>query len=75
MHNSDFLNFVTVVLNHPFEIVQKIVQLMYFREVSVPADLKSKMQEALKALKIDDVTPTEPEQQQFKKPIGANILG
>lgn len=39
--------------NLSYEIVQKIVQLMYFREVSVPEDLTPKMKYALKFLKID----------------------
>lgn len=35
--------------------MQKVVQLLYFREVSVPVDLKTKMDEALRFLKIDDI--------------------
>lgn len=43
---------VPVHLSH--EILQKIVQMMYFREVTVPRELSLEMNDAIKFLKIDD---------------------
>lgn len=65
---ENFLWFSSVSLNTlPFEIVQKVVQLLYFREVTVPEDLSSQMKEALKFLKIDD-TNVGSNDDEFKKP-------
>lgn len=54
----------------PFEIVQKIVQLMYFREVTVHQDLTIEMNNALKFLKIDDTNIAAADSDQFKVPNG-----
>ncbi|XP_055321097.1 uncharacterized protein LOC129577670 isoform X1 [Sitodiplosis mosellana] len=69
IHDSGLNGLLIIPLtNYPFEIVQKIVQLLYFREVVVPVDLTAKMKDALNFLKIHDTNVTMAEQEQFKKP-------
>ncbi|XP_031638357.1 integrator complex subunit 3 homolog [Contarinia nasturtii] len=64
--------------NYTHEIVDKVVQLMYFREVTVPTDLTLEMASAIKFLKIDDTTigdsklvqEAEFKEAEFKEPQG-----
>lgn len=38
-----------------FDVVKKVVELLYFREINVTPELKGKVMHAVKALKISDI--------------------
>lgn len=46
--------------NIPYDVVQKVVELLYMREVKVSADLESHVLVALKFLRVDLIYPEVP---------------
>lgn len=47
-----------------FDVVKKVVELLYFREINVTSELKGKVMHAVKALKISDIQ--DPDEIDFK---------
>lgn len=37
------------------DVMKKVIELLYFREINVPSEFKGKLMNALKFLKIDDI--------------------
>lgn len=46
--------------NIPYDVVQKVVELLYMREVKVSADMESHVLAALKFLRVDLIYPEAP---------------